>query len=98
MHHLLTTSGHRGGCPRLPSCSCLIAARRPICLSLMRQNIWPCSNNMNLHTFKEPVPALCVLILNKSKGDENHLLVAINSNRCQYCPFISSCQKCAVNT
>ena len=27
MHHLLTTSGHRGGCPRLPSCSCLNAAR-----------------------------------------------------------------------
>ena len=37
MHHLLTTSGHIGGCPWLPSCSCLIAARRLACLSLMRQ-------------------------------------------------------------
>src|SRR6185437_6485177 len=50
-------------------------------------NIRPSSNNMNLHTFKEPVPALCVLILNKSKDDGYHLLVAINSNRCQYCPL-----------
>src|SRR6185312_7427962 len=31
-------------------------------------NIRPSSNNVNLHTFKEPVPALCVLILKKAKA------------------------------
>ena len=50
-------------------------------------NIRPSSNNVNLNMFKEPVPALYVLILNKNKGDGNHLLVAINSNRVSIVPL-----------
>ena len=53
-----------------------------------KANIRPSSNNVILQTFKKPVPAFCVLILNKGKGDGNYLLVAINSDRCQYCSLI----------
>ena len=46
-----------------------------------KANIRPSSNNVILQKFKKPVPAFCVLILNKGKGSGNYLLVAINT-RC----------------
>ena len=63
-----------------------------------KANIRHSSNNVNLKTFKKPVLAFCVLILNKGKGDGNYLLVAINSDSRQYCSVIFPCQKSAVNT
>ena len=63
-----------------------------------KANIRPSSNNVNLQTLKKPVPAFGVLILNKGKGDGNYLLVAINSDRRQYCSLIFPCQKSDVNT
>ena len=63
-----------------------------------KANIRPSSNNVILQTFKKPVLAFCVLILNKVKGDVNYLLVAINSDRRQYCSLIFPCQESAVNT
>src|SRR6185437_15451150 len=63
-----------------------------------KANIRPSINNVNLQTFKKPVPAFCVLILNKGKGDGNYLFVAINSDRRQYCFLIFPCQESAVNT
>ena len=42
-----------------------------------KAHIWACSNNMNLHSFKEPIPTVYVLILNKCKCERNYLVVAI---------------------
>ena len=63
-----------------------------------KANIRPSSNNVNLQTFKKPVLAFCVLILNKGKGDGNYLLVAINSDCRQYCSLIFPYQESAGNT
>ena len=63
-----------------------------------KSNIRPSSNNVILQTFKKPVPAFCVLILNKGKGDGNYLLVAINSDHRQYYSLIFPCQESVVNT
>ena len=63
-----------------------------------KANIRPSNNNVILQMFKKPVPAFCILILNKGKGDGNYLLVAINSDCRQYCSLIFPCQKSAINT
>ena len=63
-----------------------------------KANIRPSNNNVILQTFKKPVLAFCILILNKVKGDWNYLLVAINSDCRQYCSLIFPCQESAVNT
>src|SRR5213079_2439318 len=47
-----------------------------------------CANHVILDTFKEPVPTSSILILNECECDRNHLVVAINSNCCQYLTFI----------
>ena len=36
-----------------------------------KANIRPSNNNVILQTFKKPVPAFCILILNKGKDDVN---------------------------
>ena len=63
-----------------------------------KANIRPSNNNVILQTFKKLVPAFCVLILNKYKGDGNYLLVAINSDCRQYCSLIFPYQESVVNT
>ena len=62
-----------------------------------KANIWMCSNNVNLHSFKEPIPTVWVLILNKCKCDWNYLFVAIYPDYGEYLTFISSSKKCAIN-
>src|SRR6185295_15639613 len=59
--------------------------------------IWACSNNMNLHSFKEPIPTVYVLILNKCKCERNYLVVAIYTDCGEYLTFIPFSQKCAIN-
>src|SRR6266498_3029798 len=55
-------------------------------------------NHMTLHKFKEPVPTSSILILNECECNRKHLVVAINSDCCQYLTFIFSCQESAVDT
>ena len=62
-----------------------------------KAHIWTCSNNMNLHSFKEPIPTVYVLILNKCKCERNYLVVAIYPDCGEYLTFIPSSQKCAIN-
>src|SRR6185503_15769755 len=62
-----------------------------------KAHIWACSNNMNLHSFKEPIPTVYVLILNKCKCEQNYLVVAIYTDCGEYLTFIPSSQKCAIN-
>ena len=62
-----------------------------------KAHIWTCSNNMNLHSFKEPIPTVYVLILNKCKCERNYLVVAIYIDCGEYLTFIPSSQKCAIN-
>src|SRR6266540_566064 len=57
-----------------------------------------CGNHVTLQKFKEPVPTSSILILNKCECDRKHLVVAINSDCCQYLTFIFSYQESAVDT
>src|SRR6266498_1793809 len=57
-----------------------------------------CDNHVKLHTFKEPVPTSSILILNKYECDRKHLVVAINSDCCQYLTFIFFYQESTVDT
>src|SRR6266540_2716269 len=57
-----------------------------------------CGNHVKLHMFKEPVPTSSILILNECECDRKHLVVAINSDCCQYLTFIFSSQESVVDT
>src|SRR5205809_2912703 len=61
-------------------------------------DIRTCGKHVKLHMFKEPVPTSSILILNEGECDRKHLVVAINSDCCQYLTFIFSCQESAVDT
>src|SRR6266540_4264688 len=61
-------------------------------------DIRTCDNHVKLHTFKEPVPTSSILILNRCECYQNHLVVAINSDCCQYLTFIFSYQESVVDT
>src|SRR6185312_7044189 len=62
-----------------------------------KAHIWTCSNNMNLYSFKEPIPTVYVLILNKCKCERNYLVVAIYTDCGEYLTFSPPSQKCAIN-
>src|SRR5438132_12622046 len=57
-----------------------------------------CANHVILDMFKEPVPTSSILILNECECDRNHLVVAINSDCCQYLTIIFFCQENTVDT
>src|SRR5438105_15429230 len=61
-------------------------------------DIRTCGNHVKLHMFKEPVPTSRILILNECECDRKHLVVAINSDCCQYLTFIFSYQQSAIDT
>src|SRR6266511_1276269 len=61
-------------------------------------DIRTCGNHVKLHTFKEPILTSNILILNECECDRYHLVIAINSNCCQYLTFIFSYQEIAIDT
>src|SRR6266540_5842238 len=61
-------------------------------------DIRTCDNHVKLHMFKESVPTSGILILNECECDRKHLVVAINSDCCQYLTFIFSYQESAIDT
>src|SRR6266498_1550071 len=63
-----------------------------------KADIRMCSNHVKLHMFKESIPTSSILILNEYECDRKHLVVAINSDCCQYLTFIFSCQESVIDT
>ena len=62
-----------------------------------KAHIWTSGNNMNLHSFEEPLPTFCVLILNKCKGNRYYLVVAVYPDCGEYLLFVPSSQKYPIN-